>query len=237
LTILNRGIGQSIYVLGTLTLSHITISDTRETPLLNLGGTLIIKDSVISGTGGHATAVIENHGALTVQNTSFFKNGASAILSEDGPVEVTNCIFSGNLSYAGTIWSASSLSVKDSVFSHNGTEGSGGAINSGGTLDIRNSTFFGNTAMFGGGAIAAGGDVRIDGTLLVGNTAGGSPSSRGFGGGIAFGGGPLTINHSFILDNKANTNGGGIYVWAGAPPTLNHTTVTNNTPNDVAFQP
>ncbi len=253
LTIRNGGTSPAIFVDGTLTVRHSTLSDNFAGAFLNRG-TLIVRDSTISGSGRLSNTAIENSGALTIHKSSFFENHQGAIVNS-GTVEVVNCVFSRNDSISGTIVnSAGSLTVKNSVFSYNFSEQVGGAIYNAAKLDVSDSTFFANSAFFEGGAIAGGGftlrnsqlidnqggffgggvsssgDVLIDRTFLVGNSA---PA----GGGIVQSG-TLTITNSFILANKATDTGGGIYVKAGSPaPVLKRTTVTNNTPNDIAIQP
>ncbi len=263
LTVRNGGTSPAIFVDGTLTVRHSTLSDSFTGAFLNRG-TLIVRDSTISRTSSGSNAAIQNSGALTVQRTGFFNNGQGAI-DNFGTADVVSCVFAGNTSMAGTIVNetASSLTVKDSVFSHNGSESVGGAINNAGPLDVSDTTFFANSARIEGGAIAGGG-FTLRNSQLIDNIAGGSSTFDSFGGGISasgdvlidrtflvgntatFGGGiavhgngvNFTINNSFILANKATDTGGGIYVQAGSQaPVLKRTTVTNNTPNDIFFQP
>ncbi len=101
-------------------------------------------------------------------------NDVSATLS------VTNCTFSNNRAPGGeadggAIDNYGTLTVTNSTFFHNSTDGVSGAIENNGTMTVTNSTFSGNHA-FVGGAIASAGSLTItnstffhNGTVLYGS--------------------------------------------------------------------
>lgn len=100
------------------------------------------------------------------------------------------------------------LTVEDSMFSHNSSQGDGGAIYNAGTLVVRDSIFLKNDALNGGAVVSADtNNTTIERSVFTGNTA------EQYGGAI-FGdfGGFVVVNSSFE-DNFAL--GGGAILMNG----------------------
>jgi parallel beta-helix repeat protein len=190
--------------------------DPFEQPL-----TVIVADSVISGNaaiigGGIAAGGYVN---LVVRRTNIAGNTAQG----------------GSGGGIFLIYSALSI-LEDSTLSGN-SAGSGGGVYrfQGGDLIIRGTTISGNTAGQLGGGLALD-DLGFSPTTIENSTISANSADRG--GGIALvpplrspesGGTPnLTITHSTITLNTANSGGegGGIHTWRGA--TLANSIVSGN---------
>jgi cysteine-rich repeat protein len=136
-------------------------------------GDLTIKNSTFSGNytesgssdyfGG---AIVNANGSAIIENSAFVNNTADdggGAISNDVPLTVTNCTFSGNTVGAG---------------------GVGGAINNkgAGSVDIENCTFTENMAS-AGGALSNLGIANVKNTILANSVSGencnGAPASSG----------------------------------------------------------
>jgi hypothetical protein len=200
---------------------------------------------------------ISNSGLLTVTNSSFTVNSATA------PQTATS-----NVGNGGAIYNDGALAVSFSTFSVNsatgptvgygGTGGHGGGIYNTGRLTVMGSTFAGNRAGgpqgpgqfggFGGGVWSSGpfvltgstfsdnrasfaGGIWNSGTLAATNaTFFGNVAGRGNGGGIA-NAGELTVAYSTFTGNSAEFTGvgGGIFAAGASTVTLESTIVANST--------
>jgi CSLREA domain-containing protein len=164
----------------------------------------------LSGDGG----AIRNAGDLSISNSAFFQNSAMI----GGAVS--------NLTGA-------EISVVASIFSHNSAN-NGGAISSGGAGSVRDSTISQNEARAGGGLYLRGAFEVVDTNVtentsvsyggglfvepLTGVTISGSSitgNSADVGAGINLRSGPLNISNSELNDNKAQSDGGGLYIQYG----------------------
>ena len=101
--------------------------------------------------------------------------------------------------------------ILDSLTISNGySDFGGGGIYNQGTLTVSNSTFSGNSTDGPGGG---GGGIFNQGTLTVTNSifSGNSTADTGYGGGIFNNGGTLTVTNSTFSGNSTAANGGGIF--------------------------
>jgi hypothetical protein len=181
-------------------------------------GTLVTLSRVTIRNGFHdkGGGGINNHGTLTINNSTVSGNSASGggqvggggggILNGGGTVTINNSTLSGNRSLGrdggGIVNYSGTVTINNSTLSGNVADGFGGGINndSGGTLTINNSTVSGNVAGHGGGI------DNIDSPItfltlqdsIVANNSGGNC------------GDPLTSNgYNLSSDNTCNFNGPG----------------------------
>jgi hypothetical protein len=122
----------------------------------NVGGTLTVTNSTISGNGSYQGGGIDNQlGVLTISNSTVSGNSAP----------------SGN---GGGIESNGTLSISNSTINGNSAGGAGGGItNYAGTLTVSNSTLSSNSATQGSGIYGAPNPhskVSLVGTIVANNT-------------------------------------------------------------------
>ena len=114
---------------------------------------------------------------------------------------------------------------------NNAGVGGGIYVDSGASLALQDTIVRGNSANVAGGGIENDGTLTIFGSTIENNSVGGT----GVGGGLADGltdlGSSLTIMNSTIMDNTAQTGGGGLYL-AGAATLTNDTIYSNSTANN-----
>ncbi|MEM9155165.1 MAG: choice-of-anchor Q domain-containing protein, partial [Cyanobacteria bacterium P01_F01_bin.33] len=207
---------------GKLTLEGVTVTggqvESRGGGIFNDGGSLTVKNSVISGNSS---------------GSGIFNNSSSSGLAS---LTVTDSIISGN--DGGGIFNRGTVSVANSTISGNSTNIGGGGIHNGGTASIAASTISGNTARIGGGvyndgliniadsitsnntaALSGGGIYNEVGTAnIIGSTISGNFAS--YGGGVynryysysTFE--TISIKDSTISDNSASNDGGGIFNYS-----------------------
>jgi hypothetical protein len=211
-------------------------------------GAATVKDVFISGlsvTGGDSTGsggairTAENLtvSSCTISGNSALSGGGIAKAGTTCQLTVSGSTISGNTatSRAGGIETVGgSLSVTNSTISGNSavSGGTGGGIYSTSTVTtIDSSTISGNQALFAGGVFHTGVGIlaTITNSTISGNSA------RGDAGGVAAFYGNVTIRHSTITanradsDNNATGNGGGVFVsLTQSNVTLDHTIVAGN---------
>ncbi len=211
--IFNVGVGSGDIAIEGLTLTGGRITaDSGGAIRYQSGGTLTIRDSVISGnvagTGGAIFAEYES--TIDIARTTLTNN--QAVFGNGGAVHSIEA----------------SVVVAESLFDNNQSSGSGGAISafSGGSITIVNSTLTNNrnTSLgYNGGAIDSGdGDITISGSTISGNS-----NVGGDGGAIYSISGAVTISSSTLDGNIARYNGGAILNEAG-PITITDSSITNN---------
>lgn len=186
------------------------------------GGTLTLRDSVVSGNSGRFFGGgISNTGSLTLQGTTVSDNSAGesgAGIANSGTVRVDQSTVSGNVasivSGGGIVTFGGSVTLDDSAVTDNSVQGFAGLAGVGGGIAITKTV--------------AGGDVTLRDSTVTGNTAALE------GGGIFNEGGDATLDDSTVRGNTAGQNGGGIFfdTQFGGSVTLNTTTVTSNGPNN-----
>jgi len=225
--------------------------DSGET--VSLSGITISGGSTTNGGG------IYNNGVLTVANDIFTGNAATdsggGIYNTD-TLTVTNCKFTGNVADGGSLYgngegyvtssfyggggiysgTGSTLTVNNSTFTSNTTNGDGGGIYTSGTATINSTTFTGSIAACAGG-------IFNNGALTVTNSTFADSTGCFYGGGIwnAYddGGGDipqpatLTVTGCTFTSNAVDgwcSAGGAIF--GGAPTGVNPITVKNSTFTD-----
>ena len=162
------------------------------------------------------------------------KIGGGAVYTDGGSLTLNNMYFTGNQTWSavwnftpgGAIFAKNStVLIVDSIFTANGTTGSGGSgggaiHHTGGTLTIQNSKFLNNTsirawgdagsASIGGGAISMMNlsSFSISGSLFEGNTVAEAGGETGGGAIVVYGCATGTISDSVFTANKVNSGGG-----------------------------
>lgn len=101
----------------------------------------------------------------------------------------------------------------------------GGILNSRGNVVLTNTMVTGNTADNGAGISNDSGRLILDRTVISGNTT----RASGGGGGGMYNDGTLVAAVSIVRDNRANTNGGGIYNGQGGHSRFTNVTFSRNT--------
>ena len=170
-----------------------------------LDGVSIINNVTFDGPGGGGIFNVDHD--LTIRNSTISGNGAdNELLTSSGG----DTLGGGLLSLAGA------LTITDSVFENNFSEGAGGGIHVGAPeatiarTVIRNNEVDPdpNVPNVGGGlSVAAGSTVSVDASTISGNRAGDL-------GGAAWVGEGATLNiggDSDVVGNRSQGNGGGIY--------------------------
>ena len=130
-------------------------------------------------------------------NSTFPDNRGGGMRNESSSPMVSNCIFTGNSSYAG-----------------------GGMFNGGGSPTVSDCTFSGNGANYGAGMWNYGSSPTLTNCTFSGNIAEG----MGIGGGMynEAGSNPTVTKCTFSY-NKTETSGGGIYNYQSSPTVTNCT--------------
>lgn len=162
----------------------------RGGAIYNVGGTMVISNSVITGNSA------ANGGALN--------NAASTSPAVPANLTLINCAVTNNsATSSGSAmqnFSTSTLHLRNTTVSGNTTTATGiaGAIQANGTVTITNSTFSGNSASAGtgGGVYFNGTSLTMTNTTIVGNSSG-----IGGGGLHRTGTNPLIIRNSIIANN------------------------------------
>ena len=151
-----------------LTLNGMTVANGHNEPngggvFVGSGAQLTILDSTFNHNSATFPAAgglgggVDNHGTLTISNSTFSNNSADgaggALINSAGTMTITNSTFSDNSSgYGGALRTlAGTITITNSSFSGNTASSYGGAIyHYGGDLTVKTSTFSTNTANFGG---------------------------------------------------------------------------------------
>ncbi|MCA9145054.1 MAG: DUF5050 domain-containing protein [Planctomycetales bacterium] len=135
-------------------------------------------------------------------------NASQGAIQNGGTVTLTNCIISQS--------------------GNSTTNMTGGGISNNGELNILNSTIANNTAVLGAGIQHWSGNLTITNSQIINNEA----VAYTFGGGGAGGGlrthGNTIIRNSFIADNVAADDGGGISSFSSATIDIADTSIHNN---------
>src|SRR5688572_32349945 len=136
-----------------------TLNTGRGGAIYNVGGTMLLTDSVLTGNSA------ANGGALN--------NAASAAPSVPANLTIVNCILSNNSSTSSGAalqnFSTSTVHMLNTTVNNNMSSGTGiaGAFQANGTVTITNSTFAGNTtAGTGGGVYFNGGSLVMTNSTL-----------------------------------------------------------------------
>ncbi|WP_019871267.1 autotransporter outer membrane beta-barrel domain-containing protein [Salinispora oceanensis] len=204
---------------GDLTLNHLTITggyaDTDGGGILvNTGGALTTKHSTITrNIAGDNGGGIANDGTTLVKHSTVSRNTSGILgggISSSGVLEVTDSGVRANVTAAGGgVATTGSALVQHSTISDNSAQDVvGGIIVNGGSAVVEDSSVSGNTANGAVGGILAnvGTQVYLSSVTLADNVAG------ELAGALAIEtGGTMTVTDSTVENNRASTNGGGIY--------------------------
>jgi CSLREA domain-containing protein len=197
-------------------ISGLTITNGNSTTtgagggVLNAGGNLTLRDSVVSSNIAFWGGGIGNAGTMIVERSIITGNrGTDSSLGGGGIVNLAS----------------GEITLSDSQILDNSTDFFGGGAANHGTMTINRSVVRGNTGSDGGGI-----RNRAGGTLSVFNsTISGNRANTFGGGGIDTSGQLLLVQSSTIVGNTAQSiGGGGIYGGSGGA-TLRSTIVANNT--------
>lgn len=201
--------------------------------IYNVGGTVILNHSVVSGNSGSG---ISNDGTMTLNHSIVSGNsGGIGGIYNGGTMTLNHSTVSDNTSvgFTGGIANSGTLTLNNSAVSDNSTTSLGGGISSdsGSIAILNNSSVTGNSSLgYGGGIYAYESTVILNNSTVSGNRAG----SSGYwdGGGIWISGNnyALTLNNSTISNNTAGSSGGGIVSGGGvnSTVTLRNTILANN---------
>jgi CSLREA domain-containing protein len=162
-------------------------------------GDLDLTESVTIAGAGSAVTIIDGNGAQ-MQDRVFDVQSSSASVTLSGLTIRNGQTYPVGRAYGGGIYNeGSALSLNDVVIANNSAyTGGGGLYSDGGSVSLTNSTIRNNTTGFGGGIYFSAA----------------RPAS-------------LTLTDSSILDNTAQSTGGGIYN-DGSVTTLIRSTVARN---------
>jgi hypothetical protein len=172
-----------------------------------ISGLTIENGSTSSLTDGQGAGIVSN-GTLKLNNAYLVDNDAyiGGGVQNSGTLTITNSILSHNTgSYiGGGIDNTGTLTVADSTISGNSSGEGGGGINTfgGGSGTVSNSTVSDNNGEYGGGIQALSNFTVSDSTL--------SDNMGSFGGGIYDQYGTLTVTGSNFSGNAASQGGGAI---------------------------
>ena len=190
----------------------------------NFNSETTIQNNINVGTDGGSgasfnTATVNINGAKFLNNKQLYTGGGGGAF----------------------LYRYSNVTINEGEFIGNTCESVGGAIffgDKGYTLTINNATFKNNKALNSGGAIAiASSTLNFNGGEISNNEA-----TNWNGGGIFIysllsdpknGYSDFTMRNGNITNNKANKNGGGIYITPGNTYNYISGTISNNTPDNV----
>ena len=163
---------------------------------------LTVAHGSTSGSGGG----LFNNGTVTISNSTFADNSASAS-------GYTTLVGGG-----GLVNNGGTVTISNSTFAGNSAPGlaGGGLYNYNGTVTISNSTFSGNSAKVYGGAL-----YTVYGTINISNSTLSNNSAGGLGGGISLNGGTAAVVGSIVAENHAGDNQGNDCDTAGGAGTIN----------------
>ena len=167
--------------------------------------------------------------SLTVEGNGATITGSGNQIIDDttsGPLTVDQVTIPGSGGGPlGALAAAGPVTVTNSTFTSDTTDGSGGAILGGSSVTVTHSTFTSDGAgSGGGGAISGAGAVTVTNSTFTGNFA-----NTGGDGGAIRGGGAVTVTNSTFSDNPVDGNGGAIDA-AGAVTVTNSTFSGNSAP-------
>jgi hypothetical protein len=210
-------------VLAASTFANNTVDGNQSVRGGAIAVTGTLSDTGSSFTGNHATSHDPGGGAFTV----VAEGGAISAL---GATDLTDSMVSGNVAMSET------------------AEAFGGGIAVGshpddlyGSLDILRGTVTGNTVDSNcgvcapqGGGIAAVGIARLRNTLVGGNSSGSLGGYGGAGGMRVFDAASVEIDASSIVDNHADSAGGGLIPSEYGAVMIDGTTISGNDAGDLS---
>ncbi|MDR0492531.1 MAG: bacterial Ig-like domain-containing protein [Nitrososphaerota archaeon] len=217
--------------LGILQLKGIIVTHTSTAlgrgVTVNVGGTLVLFDGVISGNtfagnggGVYSSGRFSMYGGVISGNTLTGNSRAGGgVFNNGGTFELFDGVISGNTAsgvycVGGGVYNSNGVfTMSGGIISGNrgGSSGGGGVYSTGASssFSLFGGVISGNTASGGGdgGVVHLSGVFKMFGGVISGNTVSGS------GGGVHVGGGTFELFGGVISNNTAsNSNGGGVYV-------------------------
>ena len=186
LTSVNNGANGLPQITSAITIegNGVTIIRDSSAPafrIFQVGGSLVLNNSTVTGGNINFGGGIHNFGTLTLNNSTVSGNNASYVgggIHNNGTLTLNNSTVSGNSTggSGGGILNRGALTLNNSTVSGNNASSVGGGIyNESATLTLNNSTISGNSARFGGGITNFYGTVTLVRSLISGNTAQGLP--------------------------------------------------------------
>ncbi|MBI5964181.1 MAG: S-layer homology domain-containing protein [Chloroflexi bacterium] len=168
--------GGGIRNLGTLSLANSIISGNYGGGIHNLG-ILNITSSTISNNSSYYGGGILNLGeSLQIENSTITGNSATegGGIYNASSLNLINSTVSNNLARGGGIISIGTVNIANSTFSGNSSSEEGGGILNYGPLTISNSTFSDNSAAtWGGGIYNGNGPLNLTNTIIANSISGG----------------------------------------------------------------
>jgi hypothetical protein len=166
----------------TLNLTHMILTNgfADEHGAIVNNGTLIITDSQITNNESLQNGALNNYGNLHVLRSTFSHNiagygGGGAIFNATGtPLTIVNSTFINNISEgnSGAIAASGEMGITGSTFLGNSADLMGGALfNYCGNVTLTNNTFFDNSALAGGALANLCGHFQITNDTFLSNTA------------------------------------------------------------------
>lgn len=222
------GIGMNNY--GSLTLNNcMVIRNTAYAAgggIYSGGSTLTLNDSIVDGniagkgggiSGGYSGFITLNHSFVTNNTGTSRSDGGGGINSFNNTLTLISSSVTGNTTAGegGGIVS-NSMTISNSIISHNAAMIGGGLSTWFGDIDIRNSAILHNAATYGGGGgIYGRGDLVIVNSTIAHNKAHDPSVYAANGGGIFRAGGYIQASNVTIVRNYAEDVGGGIWMQGG----------------------
>jgi len=220
------GVGQLFYMVddsGGVEVSNSIISNNNGGGIVSESSNLTVTNSIISGNVGDGIKVstflpyLDGIPDGRVENTTISGNSGNGIFNDGINLEVTQSTISGNsgdgITNAGYARFANYLYGFTILTDSNVSENLGRGIDNGGNMEVSNSTISSNSS--GGIYNNSVGATRfglVTGHLTVKNSIILENKTDSNGGGIFTGYGKLDIANSTISSNEAVGNGGGIHI-------------------------
>ena len=211
----------------------IAFASTGATITFNVTGTIVLaqgellidKDLTIAGPGASQLQVDGANSSREFEIAAGATVSISGVTLQNGSVPDPTAPFGAGIRNFGT------LTLTNSVVSHNGTTGEGGGIhNTGGVLTIVGSTISANFAGNGGGIMNAHGTAFITNSTISGNFG-------GLGGGMQNAGLMRIINSTIAGNSVGNQGGQGSGIANTGETVMINTIVANDPAGGNCFQP
>ena len=206
--------GGGIHNNGTLTLNNCIVANNTTTSASNGGGGLFnmskmtLNNVTVDNNSSAANPTVGNGGGIATNQA------ASVLIINNSTISNNTAVNNGG----GMFINAGTVTINDTTISSNSVNRqTGGGIYNAGILTISDSTISANQGYQGGG-IRSLGSLTISNSTISGNLTPelweSTPATTGRGAGLYLGTAAL-LRHVTIANNRANWEGGGIYVNAG----------------------
>ncbi len=213
----------------------------------------VFKNNYANGEGGAAifagwrstTSVINSTFEGNSTSDQSARGGGAIAVKSESTLTVADSEFTDNLSSLGGAINVllSGLKVTNSTFTNNTSKGYGGAIftdgasaksdgSTSGKIEIDTSRFEGNTGAGQGGGlflfVYSSDQVIIESSTIINNQVIKDAKGDALGGGLRHGTGELIVRNTTFADNRALSQGGGLWVGETSPVTLYNSTFYGN---------